>query len=230
MFADLRARYEALEMVPLRIECHLADSVVLTFPLHLDALLAYTVLEQATQGAMLPENSEYVRVPLPLACLWESEGVPLWASTTLVPMGREVPSVRYWHRRALEPHMTRRSIRVTQGRHKELRTPAPTENAPVLVADLIGNIDEVSRLLGSITAIGKKRASAGTVLQWRIYRIMAFSLRHEQQIRRILPVGYVMEQFGPVPMDLAHVGFSPPYWHPATRRMCLLPGVHHALA
>lgn len=228
MFAQYAERVAGLAMIPLRVEVDLADSVVTYNGLHFDAILSYAVVEAVTRGAMLPPQSPYIEIPLPLAVLWRNRNdVPLYASTDLTPRGASVSAVRYWHKRSLEPSMSRKSIRVTKGVHKEKRVPMPTIHAQTLTADVIGNGDELARLLATVTSIGKKRNSAGAVLRWRIYEVDRFRLVDDAGFaRRPLPVTYQLKRGQPVPLAAGqHISFSPPYWHPATRDMCVPTGV-----
>ncbi|NJL56024.1 hypothetical protein HC928_13195 [bacterium] len=226
MFDALRQHYESLAMVPLRVECHLADDAVLSDPLHLDALLSYAVVHRETRGAMLPNNNDYIYIPLPLRSLWFSrQGVPLWASTDFEPEPGAVHSVRYWHRRGLEPHMSHKNLRPGIGPYKDRRTPMQTVGG-VLYADAIGNPEEIAALLSLISAVGKKRVSAGAVSHWRVYEITSFALIDDHnRSRRPIPGAYFVEQ-GDFSLggDYHLIGFSPPYWHAATRALCVPAG------
>lgn len=228
MFEAYAERVAGLEMTPLRVEVDLADSVVTYDGLHFDSILSYAVAEEVTEGAMLPPKAPWTEVPLPLVALWRNRlGVPLWASTDLVPKRASVSSVRYWHKRGLEPAMSRRSIRLDKGKHKERRVPMPTIHAQTLIADVMGNGEEIARLLSVISSIGKKRNSAGAVLRWRIYEINRFELLDNAGCaRRPIPVMYDLERDKGFRLDVGqHIAFSPPYWHPETRDMCVPAGV-----
>jgi len=228
MFEAYAERVAGLEMTPLRVEVDLADSVVTYDGLHFDAILSYAVVEEVTRGAMLPPQSPYIEIPLPLAVLWRNRNnVPLYASTDLMPSGSSVSAVRYWHKRGLEPDMSHRSIRLGKGKHKERRVPMPTINAQTLAADVMGNAEEIARLLNAISTIGKKRNSAGAVLRWRIYEITRFQLVDNAGVaRRPIPAMYYLERGNVLTLGGGqHIAFSPPYWHPATRDMCIPTGV-----
>ncbi len=215
-------RYAALPAAPLRVTAYLASPVVTYHGLHLDGVLAYAVLEEATHGALVPQSGDYLLVPLPLRAVWRSPlGVPLWSSTDLLPDGAPPTGVQYWHRRALEPTMTTRNLLTTKGRHKERRTPMPALRPARLVADVDGNAEEIARLLATVTSIGKKRVSAGRVLEWTIEEIPTFSFFDETgAARRPVPLAYG----GGDAAAGVEIGFSPPYWHHATRASCVPPG------
>lgn len=214
-----------LVMMPLRVVCYLAAPVVTYDDLHLDAILSYAVVEEQTRGALLGTNREYMRIPLPLAEHWRSPaGVPLWSSTTFRTSFEVVEDTRYLHRRALESRMTTRSIQTRKGRHKERRTPMPTHQVLQLQAECLGNAEEIGRLLSSVTAIGKKRASGfGVVSRWQIDEIDSFSFIQDGQYAR--PTPFVALDPIPIGLPLQQAGFSPPYWHAQTRTACIPRGV-----
>lgn len=226
-FDEYAARVSQMTMEPLRITAHMAAPVVNYAGLHLDGILAYTVVEALTLGQMLPQTASYIYVPLPLRAQWHNvDGVPLWASTDMQPVGAFTEDTIYMHRRAPEPHMTLRSIHTTKGRHKELRTPMPALAANALTADVIGCGEEIARLLASVTSIGKKRGVNGAVLRWSIDSLPGgFSFIDEDgRARRPLPHAYLYNaEEAQKPAQI--IGFSPPYWHIATRARCVPAGV-----
>lgn len=223
MFGEYAEFVQSLDMVALRVECHLAEPAVSYQGLHFDSILSFAVVEEQTQGAMLPNKSSYVPVPLPLQALWSSPiDVPLYAATDLMPPDSATTDIRYWHRRAITPRMTTKSLRTTAGRHKEKRTAMPTINNDVLIADAIGNLDEVSRLLQFVTSIGKKRSTSGAVLHWKVYKIKEFALlAPDGTARRPIPVNVLSK----INLDVAqNLAYSPPYWHPDTKWLCIPAG------
>lgn len=225
MFEQLSHMYELLPKCALRVECQIADPAVITAGLHLDSILAYSVLERETQGAML-DTSQYVTIPLPLEKLWENpHGVPLWASTDFIPDKSVVTGIRYWHRRSLDTNMTLRSIQSDKGRHKDKRNPYQTVSG-VLYSDVIGNADELSSLLKTVTSVGKNRNSAGTVVSWKVYEITQFSLIDNNDCAlRNIPIEYINPNGFRLDQEFGWSSFSPPYWHASTRQTCVLPGM-----
>lgn len=211
--------YDVLPMRPLRIRAELGAPVAFYQPVHLDGILSHAVIAEATRGMMLPDNAPLTTIPLPLQVLWRrGDGQPLWASTDFAPVGDAIRSQTYMHRRALDPKMTPRNIDTAAGRHKERRTPLPTMHNTKLVADVIGNPEALSKLLHSVTAIGKKHHSFGAVLRWTIDEADEFVLIDaERRARRPIPV----QALG-ITADLgaAYVGFTPPYWHFGNREFC----------
>jgi hypothetical protein len=229
IFAEHAKRYAGLEKVPLRIEAHTADAVVTYQGLHLDSILTHPVVMEATNGAGLPNNHPYEPIPLPIERLWTSpDGVPVWAATDLVPKGEAAKATRYWHRRAIRQDMTLRNIRVSEGQHKELRSPMPTVNAEAWIADVIGNAEEITRLLAYVSAIGKKRGTAGAILKWVVYEIQSFDLRTPSgAYRRAMPFELLLAEDNrrdPFTLPLQQIAVSPPYWHHNTQMMAIPAG------
>lgn len=211
-------------MTALRITCLLASPAVSYHGLHLDGILAHALVERDTAGAMLPQTPEYVPCELPLRCVWRSAAsVPLWASTDLLPEAEAANDVIYLHRRALEPHMTAASMKTGKGRYKERRSPLPAIVTHRLVAYADGEAQEIVSLLQRVTSIGKKRIVAGVVREWIIEEIDEFSFTDgEGRALRPLPHLYI---YGEERDDGSPVlGFSPPYWHIATRARCVPTG------
>lgn len=206
-------------MQALKITAQLASPVISYMGLHLDAILAYAVVERQTDGEMFV-SEDYVRIELPLAVTWESKaGVPLWSSTDLLPVGIPIEDVQYFHRRAIGSRMSKKNIRTGTGRHKEKRVPMPTINVPELVAYAMGDAEQIAELLSGVTAIGKKRA--GRVMAWHIEEVESFSFFDEYDFA-LCPVP--CESRGVMALDAHYVAFSPPYWHSATRAFCWLTG------
>lgn len=117
--------------------------------------------------------------------------------------------------------MTQRNIQTGKGRYKELRSPLPTLQTETLVSDVLGDADAIAELLSRVSSIGKKRGSLGRVLEWRIEPIDEFSFFDDKQrARRPVPVAYC----GVKSDSAVEIGFSPPYWHRATRALCIPQG------
>jgi len=225
-------RYAALEMQPLRISFELyADSCLAGYdPLHLDNLLAFCVVEEATQGRGLPNTPEAYELPVPLRCLWRSpDGFPLWAATQFAPVGLSAKDIVYWHKRAQSGEWTktksgRFAIRSTQGRWMERRVPLPATVCHEFEATCIGNADEIARLLTPMAFIGKR--SLGEVECWHVSRLTRdersplagdFGLVRDGRLTRALPaLALELLPIGQVPDGLpAPVGWTPPQWKPS---------------
>jgi hypothetical protein len=223
--APYAERYATLDMVPLCVTAELLNPLGgYDFP-HLDNLLAWAVVEEATRGAGLPPSAEPYDLPLPLRCLWRDpeSDLPLWASTDLLPAGGGARDVSYWHKRAVTPAMIRRNVRTTQGRHKERRTPLPTVAALTWRAEAIGDAREVARLLAFLGPhIGKKRGQGlGAVARWRVEVAQGFALGEAGYLRRPVPLAALD---GATTSGASFVGWTPPYWLPAGQGWALPTG------
>lgn len=116
---DYTARYAGASFRPLRVSAVMSKPIIGYHALHLDSLLSAAMVGIATEGNGVPIAQGVYDMPLPLECLWRDErGIPLWASTDFAPVGHVVKSQIYYHRRALEPHMTTKNIHTGKGRHK----------------------------------------------------------------------------------------------------------------
>lgn len=216
-------QYAALDMRPLRITAEMSDPVAYYHPVHIDGILASRVVEEVTRGAGVPPSQDWYYTPLPLEVVWHNaDGVPLWTCTDLAPDIQWEQEIVYLHRRAPDPIMTRKNLDVGSGRHKEKRTPLPTIVAESLTCDVVGNAQEIARLLLGVTAIGKKRTVLGSVATWSIEPINRFTFVDDQNYaRRPIPLGYL-----DVFQDAKAMAYSAPYWHMATRMLCVPPGAY----
>lgn len=228
VYAD---RYVGLAMVPCRVICDLVPGarVVSYDPVNLDNLLARLVLEEATGGdTLMAEPRALYRLPVPLATLWQSdEGLPLYACTPLAPE-QAVADVAYIHKRAQSGEFTGTKSGVlgmstTNGRWMERRIPFPTTVCARLVADVVGNPEEIARLLHGVTFIGKRRGCGfGEVRGWRVEAGETWTWLREGRLLRNLPEAArdlvppdLMPEGLPVPM-----GWSPPQWKAAGHLPC----------
>lgn len=207
-------------MTALRIICELVAPVVTYHGLHLDGILAYAQVERMTAGAMLPQSASYYPLDLPLRCLWRNEaGVPLWASTDLLPETVAVQQTVYIHRRAMEPVMTTANLQTGKGRYKERRSPLPALATARLVAFADGDAQAIAGLLATVSSIGKKRIVTGAVKAWHIEEIEAFSLV-DGAGRALRPIPHLY-LYGEERAGGQMLAYSPPYWHAATRAKCV---------
>lgn len=221
--AEYSAYVETLEMRPWRVSAILSSPVVFYHPLHFDAILSYAVVEAVTEGEMLEPNKRY-DINLPLKTLWRDPETQsrLFASTDMVD-AYALKQPIYYHRRALEAGMTTKNLNTTSGRHKEKRTPF-TASSGVFSSDVIGNADEIARLLSRVTSIGKKRHTLGTVREWRIEEIDTFELfTPDSKARRPIPTEYL--GLPPLMLTMPYVAFTPPYWMMINKDWCVDSGM-----
>lgn len=239
-------RYAALPMEPLRVTLELVPNtrVVSYDPINLDNLLARMVLEDATGGdSTMPDTHQVYRLPAPLQALWTSEeGLPLYACTALSPGGHTISDVAYIHKRAQTGHFTAvkngvMGISTTNGRWMDRRIPFPTAvvidddflraRLPAYYSvgatphcwfsDMIGNPEEIARLLLNVTFCGKRRAIGfGEVKAWHLDPIDSFPLEEDGCLTRILPEAALALLNGSLPEGLPiPIGWTPPQWKPS---------------
>lgn len=184
--ARRNATYEALTI---RLTLRQGSPLVSYDPVQLDNLLAFAVVQEATQGELIgnpPAPCVGWQIPLPLLCLWLSDrGLPLWCSSVFWPVpgiGEEVvgaewrtQDVLYWHKRmprgiwAEGGKSGRLSLNGSTGRWMERRTPVPVTLCTHWEAHCWGDKAEVTRLLSKIAFVGKKRAvGLGEVARWDV--------------------------------------------------------------
>lgn len=217
-------RYVGLEYRPLRVEVVFANPPAGYNVPHLDGILASTVVREATNGAGLPSSAQPYFLPVPLRQVWTSaEGLPLWAATDFQPIGRNEIGVSHWAKRLIGPELVKMgkggpiNLRGTEGKWKESLIPLPVHEAVAWWANCEGNAEEIGRLLGLAGSVGKKRSQGhGVVMRWRITKAEAFSFWEKEKLLRPLPGEYAGQEGN------ALVGWTPPYWLPATQAMCVV--------
>lgn len=229
-------RYAALPMTPLRIRATLGTPYTPSEPggaLHLDGVLGWAVIQSLPYPVRWPAGTAAV-VPLPLALLWISpEGLPLWASSLIRPVGETADSRYYWHKR-YPGHRAELGDRVSAqtraGRWKEYRIPVGAVAAREVVGAAIGHAPTVRDLLAHVTHLGKHAATGdGRVLAWDVAET-SWPLewtRTAIACDRPVPLRYYTAPAGAVPGDvpalLGRRGFTPPYWYVPWHEPCLAP-------
>jgi CRISPR type IV-associated protein Csf3 len=217
-------RFSALPMQPLKVTVRTLQPVITTEPLHLDGLLAYAVVKEATHGKMLGETSGAYWIPLPLEIERIHDGLPLWRSTNF----REIDSFKdhsHYHQRgdanpyepmAVTHTLTRkrpnRMPPTTEGQYMSYRVPIQRITADRWEATCVGNREEILRLLGYLQYVGKKGAYGyGRVYSWQVEAVKSFVLRD-----RPIPCQTAEECL----QGAAFMGWTPPYRHRGTWRLC----------
>lgn len=226
------ARWQ-LHLEPLRITLETHNAVALfSDTLHIDGILAYAVVQQATAGLGLAASVVPYHLPLPLACVWRDEryGLPLWACTDLAPEGVQYASAATFSKpNALHPDAMQRSRdgrphapNRTKGPDKAMQVTLPTMHADRFVCDLIGDKTVIGALLADLAHIGKKRTQGyGTVKRWLIESIPAFSWTDSgQRLRRPMPVALLQRHGWELTSDYQYLAWTPPYWHGVCADLC----------
>ncbi len=213
-------------------------------PPKLDGLLAWAVVQEATGGRGLAPSSAPYALPVPLLCLWRSvDGLPLWAASDLRPAGAALDDVEYLHKRAISggwsagnPRTGRLSLNTASGRHMERRVPLPQRACAVWEARAWGDAAEIARLLAGVAFVGKRRgAGLGEVRDWQVESIPAGggggepgadgvaiapgrdAVCRDGRLLRPVPAG-AAGALGLAPDEPpALLGWTPPYWTPASQ-------------
>jgi hypothetical protein len=226
-FREQIAEFEAFPKMPLQIELRLLNPLLSYHSLHLDSILTSVVAQK--MGWIGEQVRQYMEVPAPLEVTWRSQaGVPLYACTDLVPVdGDPQRGEMYYHMRALQPSMTHANLNTQSGRHKEKRTAIPSLNNRHYRAFAIGHLETIISLLNTVTAVGKKRHSAGTVESWFVEPCSSFCfVSPDRKALRPLPIAFVHANELPLDIEPMPQGFSPPYWHLACNLPCYATGMY----
>lgn len=218
---------------PLRITAELVTPPVFYAPPALDSILAWSVVQEATQGRGLPETPEPYLIPLPLARLWTcpETQLPLWDATHFFPVGENRQQSAYWHKRGYKPELLKKTKKGTpqnanfgQGRHKEYRMPMPLQTALEWKAYAVGNLEEISAVLQSVATLSKKRSQGyGKVLRWYIEKVDAIVYWHEGRLLKHFPVDAPVPSLpNDVIFDMYEAGWTPPYWLETLFKRCFV--------
>jgi len=232
---DREAAYRALPKEPLRITLRMGSPFAVTGHLPLDGLLHALVkrdlgrseffkMAAAAERAGLDEFTH--DVPLPLEEVMAGER-RYYASSFGSWEG--VESITRWRKRWCEEHdglvdfgKRQEKIDIKHGHFKAYDMPLVIHSAPEIIFHVLGNGEEMERLLAGAGFIGKKRSQGyGRVRQVKIEAVAEdWSCWREGKPTRALPV----DEVGQFQLDaLAYTGYRPPYWWPPNQCLCLVP-------
>lgn len=222
-FDKLAERYAAMDKQPLLIEARLttpyvpvgSDNVV-----HFDGILSQAVL---TAHPCAPQFGGHACiVPLPIDILWISpKGLPLWAASDMLPDDELIAAREYWHKR-YPSHRAEFGQKLaavtTAGRWKEYRVPLNAVRANRLRSVVIGNKEEIERLLTFVSHIGKKGAAGyGRVSSWIVTEKDDADMLLEG---KAIPVEYAAF-WGIEGKYIPFKGWTPPYWYAPNWSACI---------
>ncbi|MCO7221549.1 hypothetical protein [Klenkia sp. PcliD-1-E] len=236
--------------VPLIVRAELAGGIAQAAPwgIALDGLLAAALWADhkaaiRAAGAFtdtLADTLEPEDLPLPLARCTTPDGAWHWAATCAAPQGRPatLPEVRTWsgrvdHRAVGQLSATLpATVSDRQGRYRARRMPLLVTTCSAVTWHAVGDPDAIETLLGTITAIGKKRAHGeGHVLAWTITPTpqldpwAAAHLHPDGTLGRPTPAA-CLAGHPPVPDGgYGTAGIRPPYMHPARQQTLHLPAL-----
>lgn len=221
-FDKLADRYAAMPMQPLIVDALMVTPYVP--PVHLDGLLSQAVL---TAHQCAPKFGDVCVVPLPIKMLWVSpKGFPLWAVSDMLEVDESVICREYWHKRYPSHRADfgeKLNAVTTAGRWKEYRVPLDGRRVNVLRSIVLGNKDEIERLLEFVTHIGKKGAAGyGRVAQWQVSGFVADGVEDLILSSKAVPIDceQAPKQTGKLSPSIA---WTPPYWYAPNNLPCVVP-------
>lgn len=235
VFCAYQERVAAMPMQPFNISIETEFPVYHTEPLTLDGLLAWAVAMDCFQGKMPSCAQDPWWIPLPLKAIAHHKDFPLWASTDFTAINPHYDHTNV-HRRtgensyalaavkqSLGEKRPRRMPNPAAGQYMDYRVPERLEIAERWVADGVGNIAEVSRLLKLVQHIGRGAARGRG-------RIRKIEIRELNQFSLLTPEGGVRKNV-PVQIDLGNTikdrvqlaGWTPAYWQSKLWEYCYLP-------
>lgn len=204
--------YSALAKTPLTITAELVTPIIHAEQdaTHIDSVLSMSALTNH------PAPSAYAQaavIPLPLELVWVSEnGLPLWATTPLIPVDENIEAREYWHKRYPSQRAefgSKMAADTSAGRWREYRVPVNSKSVNTLVALAIGNKVEIEKLLAEVSHIGKKGSMGyGRVARWSVAD--ADHTIDDVLSKRAVPVMFFKT-------EKSHTtsvrGWAPPYWY-----------------
>lgn len=222
-FIEMQQKYLAMPKQGLKVTGYLINGYVPSEPsgaLHLDGILSSAVFAAHPCNYKLPSPCGVV--PLPLKTLWQSpEGVALYASSDFEPdvhhKGQE-----YWHKRYPSTHndfvtLKKMNVKTTAGQYKDYRVPLDVRVANTISAVCIGNKDEIERLLGFITHVGKKSSQGfGRVVKWQV-EVVDVS-ESDVIANRAVPIESKLKDEG----KIRHATWTSPYWFTGWAKECVV--------
>ena len=226
-------------MKPVKVVFEMASPILGYDHIMFDSLLARLVVDEATGGIGLDDTQSPFLLPVPLKLIWKNGGgFPLWAANSIDPLTEAVDITEYHHKRfvreehgKLKKGVKKSAITSKKGRFKEKRMQIPGKYAEFWGCTCIGDIEEIHRLLSSVSSIGKKRA--GSIKNMYIGGISEFNFN------RFVPLQFLIDYndgnvdfYGGIDklhqfsLEMAEKSWTPPYWVgvPETRTNCVFLG------
>lgn len=209
------AQYAQCAYEPLRITFNLQPNsrIVNYDPIHLDGLLARAVVTHATEGRLLCDSENGYWLPLPLKMLWRNDdGFPLWAASTLYPVGEHTDDITVRHKRNSDGHLHNKpKLKTRAGPWMERRMPTPVTVCDAYEAVCIGNRELVVGLLDMFTHIGKLRL--GRIVGVRVEPVDSMDvLWRDDALIRPVPAAAGLIDWLEKP---SLIGWTPPHWKPS---------------
>lgn len=221
------ARIASLHYEPLCVTVSTDTPVSSNDPVALDGVIAFAAVTDALKGRPFPQVGGPFWQPLPLKLDRVIDGLPLWTSTDFLPSDLHTRLTHIHRRTADNPYAMsglistlnrnrpRRFPLSTAGPYMDYRVPEKRFMARQWTAWCIGNGAEIERLLALVQYFGKgSKRGCGFVTEWTVRPAERFAWRDER--------GFALR---PIPLDDPFApgvrqGWTPPYWHRDTWRLC----------
>ncbi len=225
-------------LIPLRITAYLRTPVVSDRWLPLDGILLYQAHRDlfGAQDATIP--GEYIRKgvqTLPLGIkhpgrrIWYYQCS--WAQwPEIVAKGQD-----HWNKRFdagladLINLGKKRKIVIESGKYRAYHYPIFYRSALWIRWYAVGDLEEIKRLLSTVTHIGKKGVQGwGRVRRWEIRKQEDdWSVWRDGKLMRGIPIeAYMKERTGqeiPPDLTIANYGIRPSYWKRSNQRQVVMP-------
>lgn len=228
------------DRVPIRVTAYMAEPVVyMGDGMHLDGILAAASFRELPGGmrASMPSADDTdwpADMPQPLSkwrvrydgrCdprLRDERGMVWGWCASMVHADWQIQTAVEVRKRTAAEQMQRYTdssdVNLSAGRFKPADLTLPARIAHKLVWFARGKPDEVRKMLGLVTSIGRKRGHGnGSVMRWEVDSMAEdWSVMRGGKITRAMPEGYAEGR-------RRVAGIRPVYWHRSRQIACVLP-------
>jgi len=182
-------------------------------PIHLDALLTWSLAPRLGIHGDLPRDRRPEPVPLPLNRR-DIGGHWLYAASALFPDGPQGEDLQFWRKRFRQnrAELSTGSPNLTNGTYRDWNAPMPIMLLRRMVAYASGSRNECKRLLRDVQYLGKKRAHG----YGKVIGIELDEMEHDWSIVR----NGIATRWLPDESGTRLVRLRPPYWNSVDRVMC----------
>lgn len=224
-----QVEYNSLPMRPLKIAFQMSLPYSCLDPFHLDSLLAFFSLQEMLGECFYTnDDSQVIHAPLPLARTVVNQEKDIWfwhASAGISEVLYE--EIASWKKRwddendDLVQEKRGGSLKIDHKRSffKSYSMPLVITGSKSIHFYVVGNEQEIRKLLSNCTHIGKKRSQGyGEVKKIEIHDTNDnYSCWIADKPMRAMPAHNV--DVSKFPM-LQRMGYRPPYWHPINMALC----------
>jgi len=184
-------------------------------PLHLDALLAWSLAPYHCGGGEAPSRDEEpIDIPLPLES-WHIGGAWGWKASALFPDGDQAESLQFWRKkfRQSRAELSSGTPNLQNGTYREWNMPLPLLLVPRMIAWAVGDRKRVDQILRRhVKYLGKKRAYGKG-------RVTGICVEWCEEDHALSLAGRATRWL-PAPNGTRLVRPRPPYWNNLDRVKC----------